>query len=152
MKKQALIISLVVLGALTTMAQPPRDGRPPQNERGTKMDKMTTRLELSEDQQVQLEQAMIAHHKAVKPLRNQLEEKRAALKTLSSAEKVDQEKLNTSIDEIGDLQTAMLKAKVNHQIAMRAMLTDKQKMLFDQMQEQKKHGKGGRSSGGSQRG
>ncbi len=132
---------------MAALAQPPRNGYRPEDAKGSRLDKVAEKLELTESQKAQFEQAMIAHHKAVKPLRNQLDEKRAALKTLSTANKVDQGKVDKTIVEIGDLQTAMLKAKVNHQIAVRSMLNDKQKMLFDQAHEHGGHGKGDKKGG-----
>ena len=141
MKKQALIIGIVLMTTLVAFAQPSRDGARPERNQESRMDRMAQKLELSEDQKTQFEQAKISNYKVTKPLRNQLAEKKAALKTLTTAEKVNQGQVNQTIDEIGDLQTAMLKAKVNHQIAMRAMLTDKQKMLFDQMHTRKGQGK-----------
>jgi Spy/CpxP family protein refolding chaperone len=145
MKKITLMLALLVMTTLATLAQPPREGGRPDcpmavgpqmdDDNGNRMDRMAARLELTDEQQAKFEQSMIENHKVMKPLQNQLDEKRAALKTLTSAEKVDKVKIDKTIHEIGELHTAILKAKVNHQIAIRAMLTDKQKMIFDQAHE-----------------
>ena len=58
-------------------------------------------------------------------------EKRAHLNTLRIADKPDMKKINSIIDEMGALRTKHLKSKEAHRQAIRALLTDNQKVYFD---------------------
>ena len=89
---------------------------------------------LSEEQQEQIKTLRTEHMKAVQPLRNQLGEKKARLRTLTTADKVNMTEVNKVIDEIGMLQTKMMKLKVQHQQSIRGLLTDEQRVFFDSHQ------------------
>lgn len=145
MKKHILTLSIVTLLLSVAIAQPNpnmRDGKGPQ-QKGDKLDRIAQKLELTDAQKDQFEIKMIALHQEVQPLQNQLREKRAGLKTLVTASTIDNKKVNKTIEEIGALETSLLKSKINHQIAIRSLLNDKQKMIFDKSQEERKKGNKG---------
>ncbi|MEO9475892.1 MAG: Spy/CpxP family protein refolding chaperone [Cyclobacteriaceae bacterium] len=145
MKKTGFILGMVLLMSGVALAQPGmKNDRSPQGKMD-RSEKIAEKLELTPDQVAKFEDMRVAHYKEVQPVQNQLKEKRASLRSLVTADKVDQKKIDQRINEIGKLETALLKAKTNHQIAMRAMLTDKQKMIFDQSHAKMK--KGGQGSG-----
>jgi hypothetical protein len=123
MKRQILFMaSLMFLLTITLSAQERGRQGGMEDGRGSK-EHFVAKLELSEAQQTTMENLKVAHYKEVLPIRNTLDEKRASLKTLTTSATIDQ----------------MLKAKTNHQIALRSILDDKQKMMFDQMKH--RHGK-----------
>ncbi|MFT7231566.1 MAG: Spy/CpxP family protein refolding chaperone [Cyclobacteriaceae bacterium] len=150
MKKQVLFLGMVMLLSVWTMAQPGAGMRNGQeqatNQSGDRLDRMAEKLDLTPEQKTKFDEMMVAHYKIVQPLQNQMREKRASLKTLTTSESIDQKKIDKVIDEIGMLENSLLKAKTNHQIAVRAMLTDKQKMMFD-MKGDKKSNRNGRPKG-----
>ncbi|MFY0601440.1 MAG: periplasmic heavy metal sensor [Cyclobacteriaceae bacterium] len=157
MKKQLLVIAMLVSVVSFAYAQPgmrPQGGpggNGPQ-ENGNRMDRMAEKLELTDEQKNQFENLMVAHHKQVQPLKNELQEKRASLKTQVSSDNPDKKKIENIIDDIGEIETSLLKAKTNNQIAIRAMLDDKQKMMFDMAKERRKKGKGGDAPGPKRKG
>ncbi|MBN2349390.1 MAG: Spy/CpxP family protein refolding chaperone [Bacteroidales bacterium] len=92
--------------------------------------------DLTEEQQVQLNDLRIAHLKEMAPLRNQLNEKKAHLQTLSTVENPDMKSINKTIDEMGSIKTQMMKNRAAHQQQVRNLLNDEQKLVFDS----RKHG------------
>ncbi|NOU17131.1 MAG: Spy/CpxP family protein refolding chaperone [Bacteroidales bacterium] len=96
---------------------------------------------LTADQKTKIETLRTKHLKEVTPLRNELDEKRAHLKTLESMEKVDRDAINKTIDEITTLQGKIVKMKVNHRLDVASLLTDEQKVFFNSHREMR--GKGG---------
>jgi Spy/CpxP family protein refolding chaperone len=139
MKRQILFMaSLMFLLTITLSAQERGRQGGMEDGKGSK-EHFVAKLELSEAQQTAMENLKVEHYKEVLPIRNTLDEKRASLKTLTTSATIDQKKIDKTIEEIGELSTKMLKAKTNHQIALRSMLDDKQKMMFDQRKH--RHGK-----------
>lgn len=145
MKKTGFILGMVLLMSGVALAQPGMKNNRDAQDKPDRAERIAERLELTPEQVDKFEDMRVAHYKEVQPLQNQLQEKRVALRSLVTADKADQKKIDQTINEIGKLETALLKAKTNHQIATRAMLTDKQKMIFDQSRTKMK--KGGQGSG-----
>lgn len=86
---------------------------------------------LTEEQQTKIQDFRVKHIKEVTPLKNELAEKKAHLKTLESSEKVDKDAINKTIDEISALQGKLMKMRVNHQLEVASVLTDEQKVFFN---------------------
>jgi len=86
---------------------------------------------LTADQQTKMESLRTKHLKEVSPLRNELAEKRAHLKTLESVDKPDMTAINKTIDEISALQSKMMKLRASHRIEVSSILTDDQKVYFN---------------------
>ncbi len=86
---------------------------------------------LTADQKTKIETLKVKHLKEVTPLRNELDEKKAHLKTLKSMEKVDRDAINKTIDEITALHGKIMKMGVNHRLDVAALLTDEQKVFFN---------------------
>lgn len=98
--------------------------------------------DLTQEQTKKIEDLQIAHLKEVNQLRAQVAEKRAHLKTLQSADKVDNAAINKTIDEITAIQNDLMKKNEAHRQAVRNVLTDKQRVIFDAKHCGKMHGKG----------
>ena len=52
--------------------------------------------------------------------------------TLLSEDAINKSKVNSTIDEIGELKTQDRKAMVEDHLKVRELLTEKQKIIFDQ--------------------
>jgi Spy/CpxP family protein refolding chaperone len=94
--------------------------------------------DLTDQQKKQIEDLQTPHMKDMMQFKNQMAEKHAHLKTLQTADKPDNAAINKTIDEITGLQNDMMKKCSAHRQAVRALLTDKQRVIFDA-----KCGKGG---------
>lgn len=68
---------------------------------------------------------------------NQLREKEAQLTTLLTQEKIDKNKVNTLIDALGKLSTESRKDRVSVHLEIRELLSEKQKIIFDQHQSRR---------------
>lgn len=88
-------------------------------------------LDLSEEQIGKMEEFRTNHLKEMLPIRNEMQEKRAHLRTLTTAENVNQKEIDKVVDEIANLTSKQMKLKIAHQQQMRALLTDNQRVLFD---------------------
>lgn len=142
LKLIALVLALFSGSAL--MAQPDnRDGNRGYNQDGDRTahrQEMMDKLQLTEEQKTKMDASMISFHKTAQPMRNQLDEKRAALKSLTTVDNPDRKKIEAVIAEIGKIETSLLQAHVNHGLEVRSMLDDKQKIVFDQHQGHKMMG------------
>jgi len=98
--------------------------------------------DLTQEQMKKIEDLQIAHLKEVNQAKNQIAEKRAHLRTLQSADKVDNTSINKTIDDITTLQNDMMKKNEAHRQAVRNLLTEKQKVIFDAKHCGKMHGNG----------
>ena len=65
------------------------------------------------------------------PLKNEIGEIKARIKTLSTSNEPNRSKLADMISEIGDLKTKMMVLRMNKKQDMRALLTKEQRIMFD---------------------
>ncbi len=86
---------------------------------------------LTEEQKTKMKDLRVAYMKEVTPVKNVLAEKKARLNTLTVADKADMNEINKTIDEIAKLKADMMKARINHQIKVKALLTNEQKVYFN---------------------
>lgn len=94
---------------------------------------MPRKLNLNEDQKEQVKEIMLAGKKESIPIENQLGEKRARLRTLSSGDKYDVKALNNVVDEMSKLQADIKKIHIAKKGEIRALLNEDQKVIFDSM-------------------
>jgi len=83
-------------------------------------------LNLSEDQIEQLQDLRLEHQKEMLEMRNTLQTKRLELQTQLLSEKPDRVKINSLVEEMGELWTDMQKKAIDYQIRMREILTPEQ--------------------------
>lgn len=88
--------------------------------------------DLTEDQQSKIEDLRISFYKSVKPTKDKLAELRVKMHTLKTAEKVDMGDINDLIDEMGALKIKVAKMQAAHHQKIRELLTEKQRIIFDQ--------------------
>lgn len=96
--------------------------------------------DLTDAQKEKINNLRTAHLKEMLTFKNQLNEKRAHLKTISTGDNVDENKVYAAIDEIGKLKTEIQKKRFKHRQDVRNVLTDEQKVYFD-MHTGRGHGK-----------
>ncbi|MBC8146401.1 MAG: Spy/CpxP family protein refolding chaperone, partial [Bacteroidetes bacterium] len=87
--------------------------------------------DLTEEQQKKIKELHLKQMKGMLPLQNELKEKQAHLKTLTTKDKVDMTAVNATIDEIAVLKAKMMKQKAAHQQEVRNLLTEEQRLIFD---------------------
>jgi len=124
------IITLILTSLLVgvCLAQPPGK-RGPRLEMG---ERFLERIpDLTDKQKEQIKDLKTAHLKEVLPLRNQVQEKQAHLKSISTGDNVDMDKVNNTIEEIGKLKLEMAKKRAAHKQEIRNILTEDQRVVFD---------------------
>jgi Spy/CpxP family protein refolding chaperone len=87
--------------------------------------------DITEEQQEQIKELRTGHMKEMLPLRNQVQEKRAHLQTVSSGENVDMDEVNNAIEDISKLKMEMAKKRAAHRQQIRNVLTEDQRVFFD---------------------
>lgn len=102
---------------------------------------------LTAEQKTKIQSLRVKHQKEVTPIKNELAEKKARLRTLNSVEKPDINAINKTIDEMSVLQTKIMKSKASHRIEVASNLTDEQKVFFNSHQGKMKKGKRGHGMG-----
>lgn len=114
-----------------------QQGQFDRNWNGNRHQMMMARLDLTADQQEQVDQLYLENQKEMLPLRNDLREKQARLRTLNTAANYDQNAVNSLIDEIGEVRTDMMKKRAGHRQEIRSLLTDEQRIIFDTRQNRR---------------
>lgn len=89
------------------------------------------KLDLNEDQKEQMKEIMMEGRKDILPLENELGEKKARLRTLSSGDTYDVKALNQVVDEMSELQASIKKVRIAQKNEIRNILNDEQKFIFD---------------------
>ena len=87
--------------------------------------------DLTEEQKEQIRELEINNMKEALSLKNQMGEKEAHLRTLSTADNVDMNSIYELIEEIGELKTQMVKQQAALHQEIRKILTDDQRVFFD---------------------
>ena len=138
LKAKLLVLSLIL--ALVVSAQPLQKGQ--KNYQGDRKAQKEFKkepfeghlkglLNLTEEQQSALKKLQVTHQKEMLPLRNELGEKKAKMRTLQTAENADLKAINALIDEMSVIKTKMAKAKAAKHQAIRKFLTEEQRLQFD---------------------
>lgn len=99
-------------------------------------------LNLTEAQQTQTKDLRLALTEKNLPLRNQLGEMRAKMQSLRTGDNQDLKAINSLIDDMSKVQAQIRKNAAAHRLAVRALLTDDQKVMFDAHQGRNQMGKG----------
>ena len=95
-------------------------------------------LKLSDEQKTKIKDLKTAQMKESMKLRNKMEELRAHLKTLSTADATDMKAINATIDEITQTQNQLMKSRETFKQQIRGLLTDEQRVEFD-LRENNQH-------------
>jgi Spy/CpxP family protein refolding chaperone len=92
-------------------------------------------LKLTDEQESRITGLRITHQKEMTAFRNDLAIKRAELQKYKSADTPDVSLINRTIEEIGKLTVEMQKKRAAHELAVRELLTDEQKAVFDSQEQ-----------------
>lgn len=128
----ALLLGILIS---TSVNAQPRQGGWGQGSRGAgdgPGGKGMAALDLTEEQQEEITTLRTAHYKEITPLKNKMAELKARERTLLSEESVDLNAVNKTIDEQTDLTNSIRKLQVEHQVAVKSMLSDEQVMKLQQ--------------------
>jgi len=100
--------------------------------------------DLTQEQKDQLKALRLDEMKAMTRYKNQLDEYKAKLKTLTTGDNVNLKEVDKVIDQMGKVKLEMARNKLSHRMDVRALLTDDQKVMFDMhaMKGKGRHGKG----------
>ncbi len=132
-----MLFTLITLFAFTVAAnaQKGRMHHPPTDkECGPAMlgERMFERLpDLTDTQKDKIGELRTEHLKATLPIKNEMAEKRAELRSLQTAENVDTDAVNKKIEAIGALHIKMMKKRAAHHQEIRNLLTEEQRVIFD---------------------
>lgn len=153
-KKSTLTVVAILLVTTSVIAQPNNQNKRGMAESGkckyahTRQPKdFCNELELSEDQKSQIDALKLEHQKNMLQSKNQLNEKRAKLQTLETAEPADLKAINKTIDEMAVIKTSMVKQRAEHKQKVRSLLNEEQRIKFDL--HASKRGKGHGHRGGN---
>lgn len=161
LKKYGLVVLVMCfIGASNLQAQQFRRGERPQprqeQQRGQQGEEMNQKgprgphiPNLTEEQKKQMHSFKLSLEKASLPIKNQVGEKEARLKTLVTAEAYNEKAVNNVIEEIGDLRTKLMKLKVGNGEKIKSILTEEQLVIFNQqLSHEPKHEKRGKPQRG----
>ncbi len=149
-KSAVLIVALIM--ATSQMYAQQGNGQGQGNKKGqcNGYGKFMNIPDLTDSQIEKIKVLKTTHMKTVLPVKNEIGEKEAKLRTLMSAENVDMSKVNSLIDEISVKKAFMKKDGVKMAIEIRKILTEEQRVFFDMRMSSKKGcRKGGKGYGNS---
>ncbi len=86
---------------------------------------------LTDDQKEKIKTIKVDVLKKIQPLENQIGEKEARLKTLTSQETIDFKETDQAVNEIFDLKAKIRNENIRARQKIRGLLTDEQRVFFD---------------------
>ena len=139
MKTNVLMaIAIAAVTSLTVNAQSqkmqPYSGKSPKEVRQVMRSEGFTMPEgggLNDQQREELKKIRTEQLKERTRTRNLLNEKRAKLETLQTADKPNMKEINKVIDEIAAIQAQQMKAQADSRQKIRSLLTEEQRALYD---------------------
>lgn len=130
--RRTLLTSIALMTVLlsnSVFAQPGNSG--PDRMRDGRFN-MTTKLDLTDDQQTQIDKLRLDHQKEVSPLRDELHSLQNAYKLMIIDDKASKADLQKQLAKMSDARSELGLKKALHQREVRSLLTDEQKVKFDQ--------------------
>jgi len=104
--------------------------------------------DLTPEQEKKIDELKTKLQKDILPIKLQLQEKKAHLKVLESAETIQLTAINATIDEITLLENKKMKLKAQYRQDIRSLLTEKQRLVYDTkcMNNSNKQGQGNKAN------
>lgn len=130
MKK--LILSLMLLAGLGSLAQAQNQGTCCSKD--AKKGMCCGVSNITPEQQKQMDALKANHQKEMMDLKNQLKEKEAHYVSVTTGSNINEKEAEKTLEEMSTIRLAMAKKKLAHQMAIRKILTDEQKIEFDKHQ------------------
>lgn len=103
---------------------------------------MCKKLNLTAEQEASFKKINLQSSKNVLPLKNKLNELKAKQRTLMTVDNVNRTAVVNVVQEICSVMKEIYIIRTNRTIDLRNLLTDEQKMIFDNRKGNHKHGKG----------
>jgi len=139
-------VVMLLTGALWSFAQNERPPETPLQKEAPALQgkhRLLNKLpDLTEDQKAELKSLHLKLMEETLPLQNEIGEKEASLRSLTTAEEVDLEAVNKTIDEIAAAKAELMKKRVATEQAVRNVLNEEQRIIFDHHRLEQKHRKG----------
>lgn len=100
--------------------------------------RLATELQLSDDQKTQIQSLLTNHRETIRPLYQQLREKRTALQEVTRSETFDEAQVQSLAQELATLEVEIMvnHARITH--AALAVLTPEQRMRLDELCKQRR--------------
>lgn len=141
MKKQVLaVVGVLAVAGLAFAQAPPQEQKRRQGPAGGPQAMgmpgpahMAEALGLTEQQKAQIEKLRVDQRRAAIKRRADRQLAQLDLRELLNAQTVDEKAVGLRIKELSDLHAAELKARVDHQLAMKKILTPEQQEKMKQM-------------------
>ena len=125
-----LVAIIVVLGlSLSVMAQPQQRGQ--MQHQSMMAHSGYQFLDLTEDQEDQINHIHLAHMKDVQPLKDEVKINRAKVNALLNNDDPDMKKIVSLVETDGKLLTQIQVKSIEQKINVRSLLTEEQKIIFD---------------------
>ncbi len=105
--------------------------------RGDGIEKILRHVDLTEDQQTQLEALRDEHRAEMKPLRQELKAKREQFHQLWTAEVIDEEAIWALNEEMAPLRQQMHRKRLEQRIQVMNLLTTEQRLQLSEAMEQR---------------
>ncbi len=121
---QILIVLLIVGVPLAALSCPGE---------GSEHGKMAKGLDLTDEQQSQIQELKLAHQKEMITLKDEMRSLRNQMKLLITEDKPSASEIETIAGKIGTAARNTALATANHKTEVRGLLTDEQKIKFDIM-------------------
>ena len=96
-----------------------------------KNERMMSLPGMTDQQKDKMKEIHLSGMKAMQPIKNQLGEKQAKMRTLETAENADLKAINNLIDETASLKTTMAKTRAANKQKIRNILNEEQRLIFD---------------------
>jgi len=152
MKKISMILVFAALMVAQLFAQPGqgmRKGQGMPEMRGVDGPgpRMIEVLDLTVDQQKQMKDLKLKHDKEMIPLRADRLKATEELRLLKAQDKPNLKAINNKIDEVVALKAKIMKARARHQVEVKNILTEEQRLKWEERQMHRKGRKGHRGFG-----
>jgi Spy/CpxP family protein refolding chaperone len=129
--KTALLLTLTLALALPMFAQPKHGS--PKNRAGQQA--MLTKLDLTAEQEQQMQDLRFAQAKRSIDLRAELQQEHLKLRQLRQADEPNKKKLYAQVEKVGAVEIKLDKARIDHMLKVQKVLTaDQFKAFRSQMQ------------------
>lgn len=124
-------IALVILVIGTTEAQQKVAQTREYGARQARQTAGANGLNLTEDQRSKMKTLKLQLQKEMLPIKNEIGENSARIRSLSTLDKVDLKAINKIIDENGALKTNIAKLLMSNRQQVRVILNEEQRIIFD---------------------
>ena len=130
MKRSILILSafILILASVSFAQQPPMG---PRGDRGPMMQNKNF-LQLSEQQQKQIDKLRLDFRKEISPMQDKARSLNNAYRLMIVDEKISKDQLKKQLEKISTVRQELALKRALHQRQVRELLTDEQKVKFDQ--------------------